>query len=349
MIKRIVFALLLAIVPGMAFAQPADRDVLLTADGTLYTIESVFSTDGDPSVQTASSKYLLLTVQQANRATTMVVPGSLRAGLHYNPTLAYDSDSNTLFMFWESAANTTRNATSLEFCSYQNGKWSETTELDAARWRLRHNLRIAVTHKTEDRDTDGHPLISELTVHAIWWEESGYSEWARYAMLTIDKGNVSQIQIHDMAEFIDPKLPAVAAATPAPGFSTEILRHPQVFESNTHTAVDIIFGDLTTSGFHRITLQPVVNLRVRIPVGVRDQPFTGPHFPTTDSASLQSREFSAIPGDKDRLVFYSVTPNQMQYSMYHDNNWTTLRTITLNDKVTNSVALSAIGRMMASE
>jgi hypothetical protein len=345
MIKRIVLTLLLAIVPVLASAQTtADRDVLLTPDGTLYTIESVFATDGD-TIQTASSRYLLLTVQQGAHGTTMLVPGSVRAGLHYNPTLAYDADSSTLFMFWESAVNTTLNGTSLEFCSYQNGKWSDTTELDAARWRLRHNLRIEVTHKTEDRDTEGHPLFNELTVHAIWWEESGYGEWARYAMLTIDKGNVAHIQIHDLSDFVDART-ATTYPTGA-AYNVEVLRHPYVFESSTHDTVDVVFGDVTTHGMHRVTIRPVVDSRVRIPVGVRDHGFISPSFNGLSTSS--PADLSIIAADRDRLVMYATTASQVSYAMLKDDAWTASRTITLTDKVNANVAVNAIRKMLGAD
>lgn len=344
MIKRLGIALCFALLPAMAFAQSADRDVLLTPDGTLYTIESIFSTDGDPSVQTQSTKYLLFTVQQGNKASSTVVPGSLRSGLHYNPTLAYDTDSSTLFMFWESAVNTTLNGTSLQFCSYQNGKWSETTELDAARWRLRHNLRIEVTHKTENRDVDGHPLINELTVHAIWWEESGYGEWARYAMLTIDKGNVVQTQIRDLSDFVDAKTNTTYPVSA--DFKDEVLRHPFVFESSTHDTLDVVFGDVTTHAMHRVTLRPVVESRVRIPVGVRDHGFIAPKF---DNLSTGSIDVSMIAADRDRLVLYTTASSKVTYSMFKDDAWSSPRAISLTDKVTKDVAVNAIRKMVGSD
>ena len=45
--KRLLLILALVLAPAALFAQVADRDVLLTPDGTLYTIESKSAIEGE--------------------------------------------------------------------------------------------------------------------------------------------------------------------------------------------------------------------------------------------------------------------------------------------------------------
>lgn len=342
MMKRILAVLALVVTPVVALAQTPKSDVLLAPDGTLYTVESIFSKDA--AAQNTSSQFLTLTVQQGPRTVAATVPGSTTGGVHASPALAFDPDSNTLFIFWEQALNN-KQSTRLLFCSYQSGRFSATTELESANWRLRHNLRIGVTRRTENRDLDGRPMVNELTVHAIWWEETGYGEWARYAMLAMDKGNVSQIQIRDLSTFARW---APAYTVPA-DFDTNVLRHPQIFESPAHDSVDVVFGDLTTNGFHRITLRPVVDSRVRIPVGVRDQVFGPPTLRAESNAQSSPVDYSALTGDNDRLVLYTADSVQLRYLIFKDAVWSGMRTIALSEKVSADVAVNALRRMLASE
>jgi hypothetical protein len=346
MIKRLLCTLALLALPALASAQTVDRDTLLAPDGTLYTVETVFGNGSDPLM--ISNEYLLLTAQDGAKSTIMKVPGSITGGLHTSPALAYDSDGETLFIFWEQSINN-RLSTSLLFTSYQNGKWGPTTELDAANYRLRHNLRIAVTHKTQDFDVEGHPFINELTVHAIWWEETGSGEWARYAMLTCEKGNVTSIRVSDASDFINDSsfLPYQTDSE----FNSNILRYPQVFESPTHDTVDLVFGDLQTSAFRRLTVQavvkkdPVTNLRIRIPVGIRNSRFPAP----ANKGNAISNVAGAVSGDRDHLAFYAVQQGAVNYTMFRNGTWSTVRSIALNEKISADTAVNALRRLLTSE
>lgn len=345
MMKRLLLALALLALPVFASAQN-DRETLLAPDGTLYTIEAVFDSGSEPAM--TSSEYLLLTTQTDGVSTTVKVPGSLTGGAHSSPALAYDADSSTLFILWEEATNN-RLSTSLLLSSYQNGKFGPTNEIDPANFRLRHNLRIGVTRKTVDYETADHSYVNELTVHAIWWEEAGSGEWARYAMLTVEKGSVTSIQVHDTSDFINDSalLPDVTSAD----FNSNILRYPQVFESSTHDSVDLVFGDVQMNAFRRLTVQaiakkdPVTNARIRIPVGIRGSRFPAP----ANKGNVMSDIAGAVSSDRDHLAFYSLTPNAVNYTMYRNGTWSAVRAITLNSKLTADTAVNALRRMLASE
>jgi hypothetical protein len=340
MMKRTLIALALFALPALALAQAVDRDTLLTPDGTLYTIESVTAAGTD--AMSPPSQYLLLTTQQQGHSTELQVPGSLTGGLQSSPALAFDADSGSLFIFWEHALQNRDKSTSLLFTSFQNGTFGATTEFDPANHRIRHNLRIGVTHKTQDLDKPGQPYYAELNVHAIWEEEIA-GEWARYAMLTIEKGDVTSIVVHDALDLNDPKQSNDVYPV-GKNFNWDILKHPEVFESSAHDSVDLVYGDLATNAFHRITVKPVVNLRIRIPIGVRDERF-GP--PTTMRGESMTSTVGALSSNHG-LVFYSVLSGTLNYALYKDGSWTDVRSIALSDKVTADVAVNALNRLMAS-
>jgi hypothetical protein len=351
MIKRIAVALALVLLPLAAMAEAPDRDLLLTNDGTLYAAESMFAQNAPGIVQTSSTRVLTLTVQNGSSTRSTTVPASLSGGWHVNPALAFDNDSKTLFIFWESVQQGGL-ASSLLFCSYQDGRWSEPTALDNADWDLRHNLRIAVTRHVESVDKAGKVTsVPGLTVHAVWWQENGYAQWARYAMITIEKGNVasSDIPLFNLNTFT-PSSHGNGNGNGGPAKTAqELLRHPAIFESAGHDTVDIVFGDVDTKSLHRLTIKPSFQVkddgRIRIPIGVKNPEIGAPEAISLDA----SFPVSALSTGSDNVVYYFGTTQALSYVMYKDGRWSAMRSIALNDRVTRDTAVDAIRRMVSAE
>jgi len=344
MIKRLLIAVILVVLPSLAMADAAsNRDFLLTKQGTFYAVESVFSEE--VNVETKSTQILMLTVRDEEKTTTTIVPETLLGGTHTSPALAYDADSKSLFVFWERGINN-RLTSDLVFCSYQDGKWSEATSIDSANYHRSHNIRIGVTRKVDQiNEKNEHSTVSQLTVHAVWWEEAGRGEWARYAMLTIDNGLVSDIQIRDLSAFVD-----VSRDLPGPqddDFNTEILKHPALFESSTHDTVDVVFGDLNSNNLHRVTVRPTLDLahvasegRLRVPIGVKDSGLGAPKFRSEANARI-----SAISGGNEKLVLYAAGKDTVNYVTYSDGTWSPARALSVDNKVSSDAAVEVLRRM----
>ncbi|HYS55074.1 MAG TPA: hypothetical protein VER58_15055 [Thermoanaerobaculia bacterium] len=338
--KRVLLALLFAIVPTALLAQVADRDVLLTQDGTLYTVESV---DNDGSVQGEASRYLTLTTQRGNERPKMaIVPDSLAAGVHWRPALAYDDDSRTLFVFWLKMPNGM--SSELLLASYSNGKWQPALSIDSQAFRLRFNLRVAITRQVTQVQRNGSMiLVPALLVHAVWWEQTGYSETARYALLPIEKGAVTTPDLHDLNEFAasQPLFPNVAD----PQFNAEILKHPAFVDNGTAESIDVIFGDTFLKAFNRVTLKPIADGRIHIPIGARP---VGPRVPAPLSfAGDWNGRISTIPSPHSgKLVLYNTTSQSLNYIMYSAGTWSSVKTVALSDKLSADAAVAALSRMM---
>jgi hypothetical protein len=336
---RILLAFATLLFPLVAYAATTtDRDILLTSDGTLYTAESV-SPEGLSNIQTTSTRILTLTIQNGESATSTPVPASLSGGAHVHPALAYDAETATLFLFWEAGGNNGL-STELFFCSYHDGKWGVPTALASAGLTLRRNLRIAITTNTDRLEDDGtHTQLREITVHAVWWEDPGGTQNARYAMLTISSGNVAAIHVQDLGDFM------VTKSSPANGTDDqELLRHPAVFESPNHSTVDVVFGDLATNALHRVTLQPVAQGRLRIPIGRGDQQLP----PILGVVLSNTNDVSATSTSPDNLAFYANTDGAMRYFVLKNGVWTS-RSVALNEKVTGDAVVDALRRMLSSD
>ena len=347
MTKRFLLLLVLVLTPLTLRAQ-SDRDMLLTAGGTIFTAETQQS-DAYPQLEASSANFIMLTTQRGATRTSVPLPESLTAGIHRGPALAYDEGSKTLFLFWQKQANAM--SSQLLLCSYQNAKWSSPMSIDTAAFHFRQNLRIGITSKVETiSPEDGTSTWQPgLTVHAIWWDQTGLGESARYAMLTIDKGTVTDVAIRELRDFVPPRpddknFPVDAA------LNREILRHPALFESQDHKSVDVVFGNWELNAFNRVTITPRTSVdgRLRVPGGLQKggqippAPFKG----HSDSIGAIS---GGQQGSNDNLLFYFRDGKAMGYVVYKNGSWKTSDSIAIDDKVTSDNVVELLRKMITAE
>jgi hypothetical protein len=342
MIKRLLI-LVVALLPFAAFGATVDRDIVLTDDGTVYTVESLFAKDVS-GLQTNSERVLTLTVQHGSDApTTSVIPATLTGGWHVYPALAYDSPSKTLFVFWEAAHNAFL-TTDLYVCAYQDGKWDAATALDSAQWAARLNFKIAITRTSDQVNADGTTTtVPEINVHAVWWEDNGAVEWARYAMITVDKGSVTAIHLQDLGEFVNGAGNVAPASSDA---SRELLRHPSIAETRTHDSVDVIFGDMNLVTFRRVNIRSTIQGgRLRVPVGR-----TGNNIPAASAHLMTSTPVDTIAnGDSVAMYYDGEKPNTIDYLVYTNSAWSAVRTLTLGDKLSHDSAVAALQKLVTAQ
>ncbi|HEY8181326.1 MAG TPA: hypothetical protein VII32_03745 [Thermoanaerobaculia bacterium] len=339
--KRLVLALFFAIVPAALFAQVADRDVLLTPDGTLYMIES---TDNVGAQAAAVQSYLTLTIQRGNERTTTTVPESLGGGMHWRPALTYDADSKTLFVFWLKQPNPF--SSELLLASYSgDGRWQPAVSIDNQPYHLRYNLRIAVSTRISQLQNNGSFVDAPaLLVHAVWWEETGYGEAARYGLFSVDKGKISFVELHDMSDFTN-NVPMFPTETD-PKFNAEILKHPALIDNGTANSVDVIFGDKNYAVYNRVTLKPIADGRIHIPIGARPG---GPRIPVAKSFTEPwTGRISTITSPRTgNVLLYNTSKDSVSYIMYSSGSWSSVKTVALSEKLSAEAAVSALNRMMS--
>ena len=332
--KRLLFVLVMLLSVPALFAQQ-NSNVLLTEEGTVYKATVEWSSD-NPEVKAASSTYIVLTARQGDEAPRRVyVPATLaNSGSNSNPALAYDGEAGVLYIFWLYSPNAM--SSELKFVSVdREGNWGTPASFESGAYRMRRNLRIALTHKAGEKDDEGNiTYVAETNVHATWWESSGAGEQARYAMLTLT-GNEVGIQVRDLSEFVSSKEEPYEVAT---DFSRELLRHPAIFESSNDESVDVVFGNVETNGFHRVTITPIGHARVRIPVGVKDRDFGPPAF----SVAANSTRIDAISPSPDRLLYFFEHDGAMKYVMFRNGQWTAVRSISLSEGMTREMAVNAM-------
>jgi hypothetical protein len=153
-------------------------------------------------------------------------------------------------------------------------------------------------------------------------------------MLTLHKGEVA-IQVHDLSDFVGKSSPSYDVSE---DFSRELFRQPAIFESPENDSVDVVFGDLQTNSFHRVTISPIGNGRIRVPVGKGGKDFGPPAGFTMNSYT----RIEAISPHPDRLIFYFEEDGTIRYLVYRNNEWSAMRKITLEEGMTRDMAVSAM-------
>lgn len=327
--RRLLFALCLLALPLFAAAQP--REALLTPDGTLFTVETVVANAEAGS----SSAHLLLRSQRGSEVVQEVVPATLSEDAHLEPTIAYDAESKTLFVFWLRHVGIM--SSQLMFaCRDANGTWSP-AETFGRHFDYRENLRIAVTRKVAEQDGT---LSTGVSVHLVWWEfnSDDAGESAQYAMLTIENGRVAGRETLNLAEFIP------SAEAPAEEVDRSVLKQPHLFASPAQDSVLVVFGDFDTNRVHQVRVRPtavVANGRLRVPVGRGETSTGGPKFRVASDSRVEG-----IAGSGDRLAFYTRDNDKVSYVILKDGVWSEANTIALDQQISSSAAVDALRRLV---
>ncbi len=342
--KRLLVSFALSLFATAAFAQAADRDVLVTLDGTVYTVETKTPTaDGN----TDAAPRLVLTIQNGSNISRVNVPDS---ELSFGGALAYDSDSKTLFVLWIYMPNAM--SSELLLASYRDGNWAPAVSVDDQGYTNRYNLRLGITRRVSQLQKDGsYADVPALVLHAVWWEESGHGQDARYAALLIEKGAVSSIETHSLEEFVASGSDAYNAVDPS--FNTEILRHPAIVSSPMQSAVDVVFGDTKTNTIHGVTLHPIADTRVHIPVGIGGGGPGGGGKPMSLAAppSFSSNWKGPISVIErgDRLAFANAGDTSLNYITYANGTWSDVKSIAIDNKLSAEAALAALDKMVSTQ
>ncbi|MEA2236001.1 MAG: hypothetical protein QOC81_725 [Thermoanaerobaculia bacterium] len=341
--KRLLVSLALALASTAAFAEVADRDVLVAPDGMVFTVE----TRAEATSPTVATPMLVLTIQNGTVVSQVNVPDSVSQGTHTAAALAYDSDSKTLFVLWIHKPN--EMSSELLLTSYRDGKWQPAVTIDSQTYTVRSNLRLGITRRVSQLQKDGtYADVPALLLHAIWWDEAGNGDAARYALLPVENGAVSpaSIEIHSLAEFVTSgteKYNSVDA-----GFNKEILKHPAIVSSPMQSGVDIVFGDTKTNSFHSVTLRPIADTRVHIPVGIGGgggRPF----IPAPASFSADWNGPISVISRADRLVLANASDKSLNYITYASGAWTAVKSIAIDSKFPAEAALAALDKMVSTQ
>lgn len=340
--KKLIVAVALLFVPLLASAQ--QLDALLTPDGTLYSVQFERAAD-HPDVVTESAAYLKLTARRGEDVQTEIIPATLERGGNYSPTIAHDSQSGMLFVFWIHNQGMVLNQ--LMFASRSaDGVWSDARVFGDGYYDQRKNLRVAVTRKFRDEDDD---LRSGLSVHLAWWElntTTGKGS-VKYAMASIHDGQIVDFAPLDLAEYVspihEPFEPNAAAGTDGE-INKDILKQPLLFTTPLQDSVVLLFGDADSGTMNQVRITPrkiVSNGRLRVPGGRREGGFRAPLMATSANSRVDG-----VYVDSNRLALYTVTDGKMSYVLSDGKHLSEPFAITLDEHLSAASAVDALRRLV---
>ncbi len=342
--KKLLLVLALFVLPVAAFADD-QREILLTSDGTLFVAEQQSSNDF-PEVDSSVMAFIRLTVRQGEETHKFIVPGTLEAGLHKNPALAYDDATKTLFVFWQRSASLLHSELLFETMN-ANFDWGPTAAFGDGR-NMRENLRIAVTRKADAPTADGQgtTIVPQINVHAVWWETDSWDgqESAQYAMLTVENGAVIETSIHQLFEYVDP---SAATNRFVADSVDEVFKHPSLFPSPQQDSVLVLFGEARDDSFNRVRIRPakvVGQARVHIPVGRNEGRSGSPRFNTTSNARI-----GTLVGGDDRVALYTSEGNKLHYVLFKDGKWSKDQSVPIDSDINRDAAINAVRRLIEHE
>jgi hypothetical protein len=344
--RTLLLIALFALTSVSAFGTGVDRDILLTDQGVLYTVESRFTEDLE--ITSESLKVLQLSIQQGDKVETILVPATLTGGNNSNAALTYDTESQTLFVIWQRTPSP-RLSSDLLIVSFKDGKWSPPVSIDNAAFEIRYNLRIATTRFLIEQQPDGTVARKQgFVIHVVWWAETGHGETPGYAMIAFDNGAVRSIQTADLVSLLGPYRNPGEVVELDPEFDLDLFRNPAIFESITHDAVEMIFADMGTNRFQRMAIRPIrADGVLTPPIGIWQGAF-GP--PKMFRDVVESSRISILPGaDPSKMIFHYRTATTVDYLSVSGSTWSERRSIALNDRVSAETAVEALRRLITSQ
>jgi len=343
---RKLLLLLLLVLPASMSGAAGDVDMLLTSNGVLHTVESIFTPN--TNIQTTSLRALKLTVQRGDVITSTFVPASLAGGSHTAPSLAWDPTDETLYVFWQK--NPTLMSSELLVTSFSEVRgWGAVTSINNDAFHQRWNLRVGITRWVQKSAASGETVLErQLAIHAIWWEDSLHGSSARYAMVTINDGKVSAIHRRSLLELAGK--PAWQAAIPvSPEFDRDFLRHPSISELPGNESVEIVFGDWSTNRTHRIEVRPVSgNGVLNLPIGRWRGEIPPPGRFIREATSVGRISMITAPGSPNVIIHYP-SDRGITYMHYNAGQWGEAVNVGLSGAVSYDGAVNAMRKLLVSQ
>jgi hypothetical protein len=346
--KRFLLCAILILSSTAAFAQALDHDVLVTPEGTVFTVENAAPSNVTP---VAAMGVIDMGIRNGSDTRHIIVPGSVTAGYHSGATLAYDTDSKTLFVIWIHLMDGV-SSSELLLATYRDGKWQAPVAIDRQQYTMRTNLRLGITRRVSQLQKDGtYADAPALLLHALWWDDSMKGEGARYAMLPVENGAVSEsgIEVHALEEYVAAGDDEFNAAKE--NFNAEILRHPAIITSPMQSTVGVVFGDTKQNTIHTVTLHPIADARVHIPVGIGNGGNIGRpnHIIAPMGFTEKWQGPISVLSRGDRLIFAHADDKSLSYITYTNGAWSGVQSIALDNKFPAEAALAAVDKMVSSQ
>lgn len=334
---------LLIILAAIALSMPLvaiePHRAALTEEGIFYSVDVVTIDDEAIPPHTA----IRLSAQEGEDVASAIIPGAGESGTNFEPSVAWDETSGTLFVFWVRMPSMM--SAEILFTSYHDGEWSEVVSIDNDTFHYRKNLRITTTRYHRDRDEEGNEIrVPGMAIHAVWWDQDGWGETAQYAILSFDNGTVRSIERFTLVDLIDRV--GQERSILVPEFNRAFFESPTITPHPAADGVEVIFGDVELDVLHKIDIIPIrLDGVLTIPNGLRGADPIRPavNFASATVGSVElisggagSGQLAAVWSGDDRIVF----------SRYVDGRWSEPKSVLFTERVSDDHVIDGLRRLL---
>ena len=334
--RALLVATLLAVPTAVFAAGPTLEKSLLTADGTLYTVQTGLAADlGAFGKEVTPEDFVIRWTAKRQDGTTEVgiIPGTSR-----NPKedleLAYDEENRALVLLYGERASFLK---LIHLGIRRDDLWETIALLPNQVFPQAANPQMLLTrHTFKYEGEDGKEVSRNRSVLSIiWWDEQ-----ARFVPLFLDEDLSAQdIQIYDLAVLIGGGGPAFFDGVPAGAYS-----YPSLQAEGPGGGILASFADLNKKKHYvvRITYpQNLERLRRRIPVvGV-----TVGHGPLAAEIPMAALSVGTVLGSGYQPILYWRDKDAVRYTRYDGKAWASAKFILLDETMTYEKAKRLVEEM----
>ncbi len=350
----LLVAAVLAALPGVSLA--GEEQSLLTVDGTLHVVRSGRAVDlgvQDATVFPDDTVIEWTSRAQDGTIATALIPDTASAANKRNLQLAFDDQTHTLLLLWNEDMFP---YSQVRIGALRDGSWRNFGLLPNQGLSGAYNPQmIVVHHPVSYLDEHDNPVSGTSSIlSVIWWEDAQYGQ-ARYATLFLDEAGLdpTSLNIYDL-----PVLLGGGGATPytdvpsgsylfpsvqADGLSGDVLASFTDLHDQKHKVIRISYptnqGKPSESG--NLTWQrrhiPIVSIANQGPI-----PRMTPIL--TTRTSRDSGVGTSI-GSGYRPTLFWRDANALRFTRLEGTDWTTVRSIGIDDKMTYEKARSLVDAM----
>ena len=313
------FAILTFAVALLVASLPAfGATSLLTPDGVRYAIVPSPET---PQVEIARAEGV--------KRARLIVPSTQDVSPEYDPQLAFDPATNTLFVVWSREGGF---GAEVRYSMLKpTGEWSIPRLITAGSGSYR-GIQLVLTHPAEDPDV--------TLLHAGFWSINGSSAEAQYALFAFESGRFISGAVQDLESLASTDHNVTAGEYEDTGNPL----HPALALERAGESVDAIFGSTTSTAVTRVTVSAQKigpNVRIWKPVGRTGTRTERTHLTSTDPTA-------PVHGliRNGKVALYTVDEDFSFVVLLSDGAWSPIRTVRIDDDNTADDLLRELQRVV---
>lgn len=339
-----IFGIAAACCAGIAGAEERS---LLTADGTLYHVQSGLYATFEPGGTAADANDFVIrwdSTDQTGAVQSGIIPGTTNPDPKDQFDLAFDSLSQSLVLVWNDRFQIVN---SIQFAIFQKGIWVQSPLLPSGVFSFASNPRILITHQVvQDLDGAGNEVDTQRSIISVIWWEGSVRPRARLAPIFVENGSfdLADIRIYDLPELVGSQTIEWPAILANPLYESPALQQDGMSSTLLATFADVAsqtlqVAQITFPSDFRHVIDPLHGRHVVVILGHNGSPLLAAVPPATTLLG------SVVGSNYQPTVYWQSDDAHVSYAMSDGTQWSSTRNLTLTPALGADAAVSLIRKM----